>query len=201
MTLLPASSAPAPANFSRDLRRAADLTAAATAIAAAAALALSFFALVDRASLNQAADMAEARAQRLTKDIAAARVEAADAPAMGVFAALRDRVNALNALDYGATPPVGGLLDALEATLPDDAILTNIDYDRNKGIADLVAVSARSEELTRLFDVLDGHELFSKVRLLDKKQVAAAGASHTQVNLVLDVGRPSRPAPKTGAAP
>ncbi|MDO9384537.1 MAG: hypothetical protein Q7T86_16930 [Hyphomicrobiaceae bacterium] len=137
-------------------------------------------------------DLTERRVARLREAVAQAKTAAADAPAVEVFAALRDRITALNALDYGATPSVGGLLDTLEQTLPNDAVLINMDYDRNKGAADLVATSTNSQELTRLFDVLDDHAMFSKVRLLDKKQVAAAGTSQTQVHLLLDVGHESR---------
>lgn len=192
---------PAAANFSRDLRRTSATAAGVAGLAAATALAFSAIAFIESGSLKEAASFADARARRLAHDIAAARAEAVDAPEISVFAALRDRVEALNALDYGATPAVGGLLNALEATVPDDAILTNLDYDRNKGVADLVAVSARSDELTRLFDVLDGHELFSKVRLLDKKQIAAAGSSQTQVNLVLNVGPEAGDVRKAGGSP
>lgn len=176
-----------PANFSRDLRRIATLCAQGMLALAAAAIALTGHLLLETASLRNAIATSEARVSRLTAEIAAMQAAAVDAPALPVFTALADRVQSLNDLDYGATPSVGGLLDALEATLPDDAVLTNIDYDRNKGVADLVAVSARSAELTRLFDVLDGHAMFGKVQLIDKKQIATAGATHTQVNLVLDV--------------
>lgn len=192
---------PAPANFSRDLRRTCALVSGVAALATVTALALSAIAFIESGSLKEAASLADTRAQRLADEIAAAQAEASDAPAMSVFIALRDRVDALNALDYGATPAVGGLLNALESTLPDDAILTNLDYDRNKGVADLVAVSTRSDELTRLFEVLDGHDLFSKVRLLDKKQIAAAGASQTQVNLVINVAAKAGEGDKAGGKP
>ncbi len=179
-----------PANFGRDTRRISTLTSVGAfglAFAASAtALTLAFAATGSDLQTSQT----QTRIARLDTAIATARAAAGDAPEATVFASLRERITALNALDYGATPSPNGLLDALEETLPDDTILTNIDYDRNKRAADLVATSANSQALTRLFDVLNGHAVFTKVRLLDKKQVAAAGNAHTQVHMLLDVGEP-----------
>jgi hypothetical protein len=189
-----------PANFSRDTRRLVSVLAVAMSVASLAAAGTTLLLLQ---AANEYAALAETTAlqvSRLENDASQARASAVNAPSRAVFDSLKDDIVALNALDYGAAPTVGGLLDTLEATLPDDALLLTMDYDRNKGTADLVATSANSEQLTRLFDLLDEHGMFAKVRLLDKKQVAAAGTTHTQVHLLLDAL--VRPAPtRQGSRP
>lgn len=189
----------APANFSQDLRPRAQALAAAAVAFAATALVLAALWLYQSAELERQAQANTQRAERLSNDIAAARSAAVDAPAMQVFAALRGRIDALNALDHGDTAAVGGLLDALESVVPNDASLTTIDFDRGKGSADVVAVSVNSVALTHLFDSLDGHALVSGVRLLDKKQMATGGVAQTQVSLVLDVGK-RKPPPAAASA-
>lgn len=189
----------APANFSQDTRGPAR-AACAVSFALALAAGLSAVVLVaDAARLERLVGEAEAREARLLQQVAAVRQAAREAPAADVFTALRARIAALNELDYGNTPAVGGLLDTLEETLPDEAVFTNIDYDRARGQADLVAIGSQSDGLTKLFNSLDGHALISKARLLDKKQVAAAGATQTQVHLILEVG-PRKPPSETDAA-
>lgn len=181
----------APANFSRDLRFASKTIAIALMGLALAILALLGLALADARALEQAAAGVEARIVQLERELGPAREAASGAPAILVFTQLSQRISALNTLDHAGTPGSGMLFGVLEATLPDNTVLTNVDYDRSKGVADLVAVSARSEELTQLFDRLDADPAFAKVRLLDKKQIATAGSAHTQVNLVLEIARPS----------
>jgi hypothetical protein len=189
-----------PANFSRDTGRLVSVLAVSMSIASLAAAATTLLLLQAAHEQAALAETSELQVSRLQTDAGRARASAVDAPSRAVFDSLKDDIVALNALDYGAAPTVGGLLDTLEATLPDNALLLTMDYDRNKGTADLVATSANSEQLTHLFDLLDEHGMFAKVRLLDKKQVAAAGTTHTQVHLLLDAL--SRPAPaRQGSRP
>lgn len=94
------------ANFSRDTRRLARSAAvAAVMLALCVSGATGWLAALARDSTERA-DAADVQVARIERAVADSRKTAADAPATGVFERLQERIAALNALDYGATPSV-----------------------------------------------------------------------------------------------
>jgi hypothetical protein len=183
------------ANFSRDLRPfclGIALTAGALgfcALAGTVVLAIqsvSYWSERHRV-MNQASE-AEAELAILRRQQNGPELEAA---AVGV---LRQRIAALNALDFGSAPAVARVLSILEDLMPPAVALQSFDYDRAKGTLDLVAVSESSEDLTRLFDVASRSPFFKGVRLIDKKQAGSlnTGSSLFEIRLsmYLSYGEP-----------
>lgn len=175
------------ANFGLDTGPAGRRVGLAGALAALALLGGGTWLTVDAAERRLETAETQRRIERSTQALRLARGQARDVPTRARFEALRARLDALNALDPTDAPSAGRLFDILEATLPDDAMYTSIDYDRTKGLADVVAVSADSEELTVLYGALHDHPALRSVRLLDKKQVSMRGGARTQVHMVIAV--------------
>ncbi len=177
-------------NFARDTRPQVRLLAGALGFVGALALTGAAALLADRAQLKEQAADKHMLGARLAEKAAALRGKAASVPPPSEFRKLRDRIVALNRLDFDAGVSVGGLLDELEAVLPDQVVVTSLGYDRTARSVDLAAVSVSSADLTSFFDVLDKSRLFSQVRLVDKMQIEAQGGVQTQVRMYLTVGTP-----------
>lgn len=176
-----------PVNFGRDLTPLARRTALAVLSVSVLAAFMAAALIAEAQRARSALPELNAYADALETRIETVRREAEDAPDLATFRALRDRVERINALDYAAAPATGALLNTLEGLTPDDARFVSLDYDRQTVRAELVAVSAESDALTRLFQVMNEATLFSAVRLLDKKQIAQGGKTVTQVHFEVDL--------------
>ncbi len=158
------------ANFSRDLRRISLTVALAMGGIAIAALV---------ATVILAAEWFEYRSNsaRTLKQIATIsaeteglRAQRTNEPDANAIKALRKRIAALNALDFGAAPSVARVLAVLEQLLPPAVAIQSLDYDRVRGGLEIVAVSESSDDLTAFFDITSRSSFFKSVRLVDKKQ-------------------------------
>jgi Tfp pilus assembly protein PilN len=161
------------ANFSRDLRAASLITAAASGFAAAGLLIAAAILTFESFAYGEAAGRAEAQGASLSAEAGALRREDLHNPGAAAATALRQRIASLNSLDFGQAPAVTSVLTALEEVMPGTVALESLDYDRANNTLILVAVSPSSEELTAFFDAASRSPSFKAVRLADKKQGSA----------------------------
>ena len=117
-------------------------------------------------------------------------------PSASAIAALRQRIAALNALDFGAAPSVTRVLAVLEQLTPPAVALQNLDYDRGRIALELVAVSESSDALTVFFDIASRSGFFKSVRLIDKKQAGATAGSAPLYQVRLSI-RPAGEQPRS----
>lgn len=174
-------------NFAHDTRPKVRAVAVAMGIVGALALTSAMALTINRAQLlDQAAEMRHL-GTRLAAKAKTLRSKAASMPAVSEFDKLRHRIVSLNKLNFNTSVSVGGLLDELEAILPEQVVITSLGYDRANHAVDLAAVSVSSGDLTSFFDTLNKSKLFSQVRLVDKMQVETESGTQTQARIFLQV--------------
>jgi Tfp pilus assembly protein PilN len=174
-------------NFSRDLR-AASRAAAVLAWLAAAGTLIAIGALIFQSqSYREARERMVEQAATLAAETQELRQKELQNPGAAAIGTLRQRIAALNSLDFAQAPGVIAVLSALEQLMPGPVALQNLDYDRNHGALDLAAVSASSDELTAFFDAATKSPAFKSVRLIDKKQASAGEEAGAQFQVRLSI--------------
>jgi Tfp pilus assembly protein PilN len=177
-------------NFSQDTRGHIRRLSAALALVAVGLSALAVWLVADGLDLGGIAEDNRSLEERLALKIADVRQRATEAPSVEAFDGLSSRIRALNDLDFAAQLGVSELFDILETIIPDQVLLSSLRYDRARGMVDLAASSASSEELTRFFEALHKQGRFFQARLTEKLQIDAQGGLQTQVRIQFHVGQP-----------
>lgn len=185
-------------NFSRDSRDISRVIATLIGGLSAIAFMASGYLAWAAHDLSAKSDANDALKERMVAKVLALRSQIDAAPKPEDIATLRQQIARLDAADDGRGLDIDELLDVLEARLPGNVRITNLDYDRSKGLADVVAVSASSQDLTGFFDSLDHEAKFVGVRLVDKMQVHSSSGAEIQVHLLF--GAPKRSSGKRGPA-
>ncbi|ADP71055.1 Fimbrial assembly family protein [Rhodomicrobium vannielii ATCC 17100] len=183
-------------NFSRDTRAVSFLLAASLIALSIGALAVTVALVAESASYGKAKDRAVQAAKNAAAQLADLRAQPLNAPDAASISALRRRIEAVNALDFGAAPSLLAVLSALEALTPPSVAVASLEYDRNRGSLEMLAVSRSSEELTAFFDKASRSASFKEVRLIDKKQTSSAEGSEPLFQARLSM-RPFRMEPRT----
>ncbi|WP_037241719.1 hypothetical protein, partial [Rhodomicrobium udaipurense] len=158
------------ANFSRDIRAVSFVLAAGLIALSIGALAVTIALVAESASYGVSKDRAVQAAKNASAHLAELRARPLDTPDAASISALRRRIDAVNALDFGAAPSLVAVLSALEALTPPNVAVANLEYDRNRGSLEMLALSRSSEKLTAFFDKASRSAFFKEVRLVDKKQ-------------------------------
>ncbi len=174
-------------NFASDLRTFSLALALALAGLAAVALVETTVLLWDSWALSAGEGQTLKQADALGAEVAALRSQRRDEPDPAAIKALRQRITALNALDYAGAPSVVRVLSALEGLMPPSVALETFEYDRSRGALELVAISQSSEDLTAFFDVANRNKFFASVRLVDKKQAGSTEGAAQMYEVRLSV--------------
>lgn len=185
-------------NFSRDSRDISRVIAALIAGLSAIALAAAAYLAWTAQDLNARSDANDALRAKMIARVLEMRVRMEAAPKPEDIAGLRRQILRLNAADDALGLDIDELLHVLEDRQPGNVRITSLDYDRSKGLADLVAVSASSQDLTSFFDSLDREEKFAGVRLVDKMQVRSSSSAEIQAHLLFEL--PQKGSGKRGPA-
>jgi Tfp pilus assembly protein PilN len=184
------------ANFSRDMRAASVILAACLIALSIAALGATAALIAEAVSYGETKERALQDAKHAVAQLTELRSQTLDMPDPASVGALRRRIDALNALDAGAAPSLQAVLSALEALTPPGVAIGSLEYDRNRDVLELLAVSRSSEQLTAFFDKTSRSAFFKEVRLVDKKQAGPAEGAETLFQARLSM-RPFRKEPRT----
>jgi Tfp pilus assembly protein PilN len=161
-------------NFSYDTRPLSLVLASLIAALSIAALVTAVALIYDSFSQHLERDRAAVRTREITEQLSRLRSSrTSNEPDAGAIRTLRQKITSLNALDFGGAPSVPRVFSVLEELLPPAVALRALDYDRNRGALELVAVSESSEELTTFFDLASRSPFLKSVRLVDKKQAGS----------------------------
>jgi Tfp pilus assembly protein PilN len=172
-------------NFSRDTRLLSLVLAFVLAGLSVAALIETGMLVWDSFEYSAEREQTLKQADELGAELETLLSQHRDEPDANAIKALRQRIAALNTLDFAGAPSVVRVLSVLEQLMPPSVALESLDYDRGRSALELVAVSESSEDLTAFFDVASRSKFFASVRLVDKKQAGtkASSAQMYQVRL------------------
>ena len=115
-----------------------------------------------------------------------------DVPTKKEIVALRSKITTINGLSDISSPSMTSVLAKLETTLPPQAILAELSYDRTLGQVKLAAISKDVQDLTNFLHQLEKVSLFKSVRLQRRNKVKGKGPELIQFNIKLIVGKPKK---------